>query len=159
LTLIDIRLYRLPNALTYGSGIAVLTIALVQTFVTRDWGQLSVALISGLIPALMLFLIAVFSRGGMGLGDVKLSLVLGLAAGLFGAKAALTVFVVAFLIGGLYAVGILSPKKLRQERNSFRSVPAGRILDYLPRREFCSKCSAVTMGFLDPKIHPKFMFG
>jgi leader peptidase (prepilin peptidase) / N-methyltransferase len=111
LTIIDIRLYRLPNAITYTSGLLVILIATVQAIVTGDWTSWSIAALAGIIPAFLLFLIAVFSRGGMGLGDVKLTVVLGWAAGMFGAKSSLTVFVVAFLLGGLYALVILITRK------------------------------------------------
>ena len=111
LTLIDIRLYRLPNAITYTSGVLVILIASVQAVVTGDWTMWGISMLSGIVPAGMLFLIAVFSRGGMGLGDVKLTLVLGWAAGMFGVKTALSAFVITFLIGGIYALGILLTKK------------------------------------------------
>lgn len=61
-----------------------------------------VALISGL--AYFVFMLGFGLAGGMGMGDVKLAGVLGLAAGALGPMAAISSPVAAFLLGGVAAV-------------------------------------------------------
>jgi leader peptidase (prepilin peptidase)/N-methyltransferase len=124
LFLIDIKLYRLPNLLTYSAAIAATIFALSQAFITGDWGMFLTSMLCGVVPAALLFLIAVFSKNGMGLGDVKLVVSLGIAAGMFGPRAAIATFVVAFLIGGLYSLGVLITKK----GNSKSAIPFGPFL-------------------------------
>ncbi len=124
LFLIDIKLYRLPNLLTYSSAIAVTIFAVTQAVITGDWVAFMWTMLCGLIPAFLLFLIAVFSKNGMGLGDVKLVVSLGIAAGMFSYRSAIATFVVAFLIGGLYSLGILLTKK----GNSKSAIPFGPFL-------------------------------
>ena len=124
LVLIDIKLYRLPNAITYSAGLAVALIATGQALLTGDWTAWGIAMLCGIVPSGMLFLLAVFSRGGMGLGDVKLAMVLGWASGMFGVKATLTAFVIAFLVGGVYAVGLLVTKR----GSAKRAIPFGPFL-------------------------------
>jgi leader peptidase (prepilin peptidase)/N-methyltransferase len=111
LTLIDVRLHRLPNPITYSAAIALFAINLGSALTASDFSNFVPVLLAGLIPAAALFTIALISRGGMGLGDVKLAVVLGWAAGLSSILAVFATFVIAFAIGGLYAIGVLLAKK------------------------------------------------
>ena len=101
---IDVREHRLPDRLVLpGYLVATLSIALV-TLVT---GVLPVgALVSG--GAYLALTLVLSVAGGMGLGDVKLSGVLGLAAGSLSPTAALVSPVAAFVAGGVAAVVVLA---------------------------------------------------
>lgn len=111
LVLIDIRLHRLPNALTYGAAICLFAINLFSALLNGDFSQFVPVILAGLVPAIALFTVALVSRGGMGLGDVKLAVVLGWAAGLASITAVFATFVIAFALGGVYAIAVLVAKK------------------------------------------------
>ncbi|NUP47171.1 MAG: prepilin peptidase [Catenulispora sp.] len=78
LAVIDFAILRLPNALTAPTALAVALAAVVQALADHDAHQLVTeaegALGVGLFYSLLYFL----SRGGLGLGDVKLGVVAGL---------------------------------------------------------------------------------
>jgi len=124
LTLIDIRLHRLPNPLTYSAALSLFAINLGFAVFTGDFGNFIPVLLAGLVPAAALFTIALISRGGMGLGDVKLAVVLGWAAGLSSILAVFATFVIAFGIGGVYAIVVLITKKANRKA----AIPFGPFL-------------------------------
>jgi leader peptidase (prepilin peptidase)/N-methyltransferase len=111
LILIDLRLHRLPNALTYPTAVFLLALLLIGPFAGGSWQQSLNVLLQGLVPAASLLAIGLLSRGGMGLGDVKLAAIMGWSAGWFGLAATVTGFASAFLLGGAYAVIVLVTRK------------------------------------------------
>lgn len=72
ISLIDLKHFIIPNKITYPGIIAAFTLSFFRP-------QLSYldALLGILLPSLFLFLLAVISRGGLGMGDVKLIAMLG----------------------------------------------------------------------------------
>ncbi|MEP6479034.1 MAG: A24 family peptidase [Rhodoglobus sp.] len=102
LVLTDLREHRLPNRLVL-PGYAAAALGLAGAWAL---GALPVvALISGITYFAFLLVFAI--AGGMGMGDVKLAGVLGLAAGLIGSTTAILSPALAFLAGGLVAVVLL----------------------------------------------------
>ena len=104
LTFIDVKLHRLPDALTaslFTSG--VLAIAGISIF-----GHNHTRIIPALIGAFALsgfyLAVGIISRGGMGMGDVKLAGTIGLLSGYFGLQAVLVSSFAAFLIGALVGI-------------------------------------------------------
>jgi leader peptidase (prepilin peptidase)/N-methyltransferase len=72
----DLIAFRVPNVITYpAAGGAILVAALMPH------GDLAEALIGGAIGAGLMLVVAIISRGGLGLGDVKLAGFAGLALG------------------------------------------------------------------------------
>lgn len=115
---IDLRERRLPNRLVLpGYAAAVLGLA-AQWLVTGVFPL--VALLAG--AAYFLFLLLLGLAGGMGMGDVKLGGVLGLAAGLLGVMTAVISPLLAFLVGGVAALVVL----LRRGRGAH--IPFGPFL-------------------------------
>lgn len=92
----DLSHREIPDQVSLGASAVLGAIALA----TLNWH----ALLGGLVLFIILFLIAVASRGGMGGGDIKLSLAIGLALGW---KLGLLALVAAFLAGGALAVILL----------------------------------------------------
>jgi leader peptidase (prepilin peptidase)/N-methyltransferase len=97
---VDVLEHRLPNRIVlpcYAACAAGLVAAI------GSGGAAALALVSGAATAAFLAVLGV--RGGMGMGDVKLGGVLGIAAGLLGLTAAVLALLVAFVLGGIVAVG------------------------------------------------------
>ena len=100
---IDIADRRLPNRLVL-PGYLVAMVALVGQGVV-DGTVPVVALAAG--AAYFAFMLVFAVGGGMGLGDVKLAGMLGLAAGSLGVGPAIVSPVAAFLLGGVAALAAL----------------------------------------------------
>lgn len=104
----DIRTHRLPNAWVFPGG-GVVVLSWVGIWVTTG----DVPIISFVAAGgYFLFLLALSSAGGMGMGDVKLAFVLGAVTGMFGGVPAVLSPIVAFVTGGIVSVGILATNQL-----------------------------------------------
>lgn len=101
LTRIDLAEHRLPNRLVV-PGLAVGLLAAASSWATTGIPPL-VPLIAGVAYGGVLFLLAL--TGGMGMGDVKLAAVLGLASPTV--TVAVASPLLAFLLGGIVALGVL----------------------------------------------------
>ncbi|MBK5238681.1 MAG: prepilin peptidase [Actinomycetales bacterium] len=119
LVAIDLRSRRMPNRLVM-PGYLVAIVSLILVWATD--GEFSetatpaailsvelTALISG--AAYILFLLLLSIAGGMGMGDVKLAGVLGVAAGLLGPSVAVLSPLLAFGVGGLASAVILITRR------------------------------------------------
>lgn len=112
LTAADFAYYKIPNKILF-PGIAILAVA--RAF-AHPLG-LSTYLFGAIAGYVLLYLIALFSRGGMGYGDVKLFLFVGLFVGFSGM---ILTLVLASFIGTVYGVVLRLLKKLgRRERIAF----------------------------------------
>jgi leader peptidase (prepilin peptidase)/N-methyltransferase len=111
LALIDIDTHRLPDAIVlpaYVVAPVLLTLASANPGGDGDWGALVRALVGGGALWLFYFVLMLIYPAGMGFGDVKLAGILGLYLGWFGWAALLVGGFAAFLLGGLYAIGLVS---------------------------------------------------
>lgn len=108
----DLQTGLIPNRLTYPGIIIGLALA---------WFTIGLksALIGSLGFAVLFFIIAVASKGGMGGGDIKLAGVIG---AFLGWQGALVVFVLASLLGGL-AAGYLLVRGKAQRKTAIRFGP------------------------------------
>ncbi len=116
LAFVDFAVHRLPDRLTFsafGGAALILAIANLAHFGGALLG--SVAL-SGLY-----LLLAFANPAGMGLGDVKLALSLGLALGWYGWIAVIYGAAAGFVFSGVYAVAMLATGKLTRKD----SIPHG----------------------------------
>jgi len=108
---------RLPNRLVM-PGYAVSAIAITIGWLTGD----RITPTAGIAGVLyFVFLLALSVLGGMGMGDVKLAGVLGLAAGGLGMVTAIASPVIAFAVGAAAAIVALT-------RRTGRSIPFGPCL-------------------------------
>jgi leader peptidase (prepilin peptidase)/N-methyltransferase len=107
LALIDLDTHRLPNALVLPSYIAGIGFLALASAAQGDFTPLLGGAIGLAALWTVYFVLALVYPGGMGFGDVKLSGVLGLYLGYLGwGELAVGAFA-AFLLGGLFAVGLL----------------------------------------------------
>ncbi len=108
---VDQAVLRLPDAIVWPTTAAVLGMLLVAAAVTGEWERLTTAVLAMLVVGLGYFVLAWCAPSSMGLGDVKLSLVLGLALGWFGWPAALFGILGGFLLFALVAIVLLVARR------------------------------------------------
>lgn len=108
LAFIDWAVHRLPDRLTLPAfGGAVVLLAL-----DNQPARLGTALLCALAMAACYLTLTVISRGGLGLGDSKLALSLGLALGWSGGMVTVYGAAAGFVLSGLYAVAMLVAGRL-----------------------------------------------
>lgn len=100
LTAIDIAEHRLPDRLVLPGYPVLLAVVLTEAAT----GAAAVPATLALAAGYGLLLLLLHGAGGMGLGDVKLAPVLGLAAGAVSPAAAVAAPLLAFLVGGVVAL-------------------------------------------------------
>ncbi len=114
LALIDLDTHRLPDALvlpSYVAMAALLTLASWNPTGTSDWGALARAGIGAAAMFVVYFALVLVYPAGMGFGDVKLAGVLGMVLGWYGWSALAVGFFLPFVLGGLFALGLIAVRK------------------------------------------------
>lgn len=112
LTLVDLAEKRLPNAVIFPSLAAVAVLLVPATWATGDWIALVWALVGAVAMFAVYFVLALISPSSMGMGDVKLALVIGLLLGWFGLNAWLIGLLAAFIVGGVIALVALALRRV-----------------------------------------------
>lgn len=108
ITATDMLRFRVPNAVTYPATVAALAAA-----VLLPNGSIGDALLAASLGGGLFFVLALITRGGIGLGDVKLAVLIGAALGLPIAYQALLYGVVAaaVVMGVLLVAGVVSRRQ------------------------------------------------
>jgi leader peptidase (prepilin peptidase)/N-methyltransferase len=110
LAFVDVKVHRLPDRLTFAAfGGAVLLLALA------DPHRLGTALLGSLALGAVYLLLVLANPGGMGLGDAKLALCLGLALGWYGWIAVIYGAAAGFLLSGLFAGAMLALRRMSRK--------------------------------------------
>lgn len=107
LTMIDLDVHRLPDAIVLPAYVIVSLLLVVASWGTDDWGALARAGVGCAILFGAYLLMMIIYPGGMGPGDVKLAGVLGLLLGWWSWGALAVGGFAAFFLGGLYAVALM----------------------------------------------------
>jgi len=102
LACIDLATRRVPNRLTVPAAVAV--VVLRAAFVPSSLPE---ALGAGVAAFAFFLLVAILTRGGMGMGDVKLAALIGLLLG----TEALAALIVGILAGGLASLVVLLARR------------------------------------------------
>lgn len=108
---VDLAVFRLPDAIVWPTTGAVLGMLVVAAALTGDWARLGTALLAMLVVGVGYFALAWFAPSSLGLGDVKLSVVLGLTLGWFGWQAVLLGILGGFLVFALVALAMLALRR------------------------------------------------
>lgn len=112
LAAIDARVQRLPDRLTlpaYPAAIALFTVAAV---VDADMAALGRALLGGFALAASFYLLACLRPGDLGIGDVKLAGLLGLAFGWLSWPVLVLGTAAGFVLFGLTSIGLLIARRV-----------------------------------------------
>ncbi len=115
LTLIDVDVRRLPNAIVLPSYIVGGVLLTVAAVAEGDLGALLRAVIGAILLYVFYFAVLFAYPAGMGFGDVKLAGVLGLFLGFLGWKELIVGAFLAFLVGGIVSIGILVTGRRRMK--------------------------------------------
>ncbi|MFE6969073.1 prepilin peptidase [Isoptericola sp. NPDC057653] len=111
LAVVDLRTHRLPDALTRPGTALVVVLLGVAALATGDGPALVRALAGGLALGAVYLLLHLVHRAGMGLGDVKLAVLLGVATGWAGWATWAAAALLPFLLGGLAALVLLATRR------------------------------------------------
>ena len=113
----DLEARRIRNVVTLPAAIAALVIGLVL-HPSGVPGQL----VAGLATGVFLTVFAVLSRGGLGMGDAKLGVVLGL----YLSRYVVTALVVGLLASAIFSIGVLAVRGVKTGRKT--AIPLGPFL-------------------------------
>lgn len=112
LAIIDVRAGRLPNLLTlptFGAGLVLLAAAVALG--AAGWTAIGSALVGATALAGLYLVLAVANPSGIGLGDVKLALPLGLYLGWLGAATWMLGALLGAVFGALAALVLLASRR------------------------------------------------
>ena len=108
LFVLDVRHHRLPNRWTGALFAGAVVLLLASTLTAAEDSALSGRWLSTVLGSvgylLVMFVLHVVTRAGIGMGDVKLAAGLGLYTGFLGLELLIAGFVFAFLLGGFQAL-------------------------------------------------------
>jgi leader peptidase (prepilin peptidase)/N-methyltransferase len=120
LALVDIAVHRLPDRLILVALAGTVLVFGIAALTTGDYRRLGVALLCGLGCGLLYFVIVFASPRGMGLGDAKLAVLVGLATGWFGVHSTVVAIFAGILIAGLAAIALLVARRVtRKDRLAY----------------------------------------
>ncbi|MFK0262201.1 prepilin peptidase [Streptomyces angustmyceticus] len=107
LVTVDWRVRRLPDELTVPLAVLGALLLGLAGWLTGEGGAWRRALLGGLVLGGCYLLLYVVNPGGIGLGDVKLAVGLGVALGWYGWRTLVTGGAAGVLAGALYGAGLL----------------------------------------------------
>jgi leader peptidase (prepilin peptidase)/N-methyltransferase len=118
LAFIDARHRILPNAIVYPASIAFAAAIVAGSLLHADL-SLTDALIGAVAFGAPMFVLALASPKGMGMGDVKLAALIGLVLGAFGLRYVAVAAAVGILAGGLGSAIALAAGRSRKSTIPF----------------------------------------
>ncbi|MDR6572152.1 leader peptidase (prepilin peptidase)/N-methyltransferase [Curtobacterium sp. 320] len=113
LALIDLETHTLPNAIVYPSAVVLAVLLVVVSVLSGDLAALGRAGIGAVVLGGAYLALAVAVPGGMGLGDVKLAVVLGLVLAYLGWGPLAVGAFGAFVVGGTVAIALVTTRRAR----------------------------------------------
>ena len=119
LAAIDLSVQRLPDVLTLPA--ALVAVLLLGVWAITDGGSVITIVASAVGLCAAYLVMHLVTRGGMGMGDVKLALALGALLGALGVAAVIVATMLAFILGGLASAVLL----LRRRASRGATIPFG----------------------------------
>ena len=111
LTVTDLQHKRLPNAILLPGAVVLAALLILGALAEDRPGDLRGSVVAAAVLFALFLLAAVVSPTGMGMGDVKLAGVLGLALGLAGLSATLVAMLIAFALHAVVSVVLLAARR------------------------------------------------
>ena len=112
LVTIDLAAYRLPDLFVLPLYPLVFVGLMAAAAMSGDWSALGRAVLAGAALLAFYFLLALINPSGLGLGDVKLSGVMGMFLGWLGWPAVLAGTLAAFILNAVVAVTLLAARRV-----------------------------------------------
>ncbi|PZE28203.1 MULTISPECIES: A24 family peptidase [unclassified Curtobacterium] len=113
LALIDVDTHTLPNAITYPSSVVLAVLLAGASALSGDWAAFVRGVIGAAALGVLYLVLAIAVPGGMGLGDVKLAGILGLALAYLGWGPLAVGAFGAFLVGGIFALVLVAARRAK----------------------------------------------
>ena len=111
LSIMDIISRRLPNVLTSALFVLSAIIISISGIVDHASSRVISSFIDSLVLSISFLIVSFATRGGMGMGDVKLSAGIGLIAGFYGTQTLFLSTFLSFILGALVGVALLLLRK------------------------------------------------
>ncbi|MDQ1719996.1 MAG: leader peptidase (prepilin peptidase) / N-methyltransferase [Pseudonocardiales bacterium] len=111
LSFIDIASHRLPNAIVLPSYPVLAVLLTAATIWHHDWSALLRAAIGGAILFLFYLVLALVHPAGMGLGDVKLSALLGALLAYISWSALIVGALAGFMLAALVGIAMIASRR------------------------------------------------
>lgn len=108
---VDARTHRLPNAITYPTTVLVAALLVVAAAFGGDWEAALRALLGALALGAAYLVLHLVNRAGLGLGDVKLAVLLGMLSAWYGWPVLWATALLPFLVGGVVSLALLATRK------------------------------------------------
>ena len=104
LALLDIREFRIPNQILFPGLILTLSSMSLVAALTGNFNQLLRALFGGLLSVSLFFVLHLLNPTGLGMGDVKLSALIGATLSWISFPVGLLGLAIAFIASGIFAI-------------------------------------------------------
>ncbi len=114
LAIIDLEVRRLPTAIVLPTVVVLAVLFAAAALLEGDLGALLRICIGGAALFVFYLLLFLVSRGGMGLGDVRLAAALGLAMAWIGWDALVVGALAAFVLGGVFGIVLIALRRARR---------------------------------------------
>ncbi|WP_191089958.1 prepilin peptidase [Nesterenkonia ebinurensis] len=111
LAFIDLNQHRLPNRIIYPWAGCTFGLLVLVTFLLTDIAALGRAVTAGLSWGLLFLMVRLLHPPSLGMGDVKLAVVLGMYTGFISWETFAGGVVLSFLLGGLVSLWLLLTRR------------------------------------------------
>jgi leader peptidase (prepilin peptidase)/N-methyltransferase len=109
---VDLRVHRLPDALTFPAAAGVVALLALDAAVRGSWAGLVRAVVTAIVAGGVFLLVAlILGRRGMGVGDAKLILSVAALLGWWGWGAAFLAVLLAFVAAGVVGGVLLATRR------------------------------------------------
>ena len=111
LSIMDIISRRLPNPLNFALFVLSAIIISISGIVDHAISRVISSFSDSLVLSISFLIVSFATRGGMGMGDVKLSAGIGVIAGFYGTQTLFLSTFLSFILGALVGVALLLLRK------------------------------------------------
>ena len=107
----DLAAHEIPHKIMWPGMLGLVVALLLAAAIEGSWARFGVALLTGVVIAIVYFVVAWFGKGQFGIGDVSLSLFFGTFLGWLGLEYALVGAVGAFFVHAVVTIAVLIARR------------------------------------------------